>query len=117
MPMELCLEFVAVVGANRRYTEGELLYHMVDEVNGILLCVSLVDFQSADPGCVVNGGILEATHLLLFRIFEVEELHINLDVMAGYLFLVALRQHGPLPGVARQAIEAVAQEYVSHTPL
>jgi hypothetical protein len=39
---------------------------------------------------------------------------VNARRMAGHLFFVALCQHGALLGIARQAVEAVAQQYVTN---
>src|SRR5262249_41635074 len=80
-------------------------------VDGILLRVALVNLQRADARGIIDGGVLEAAHLLFVLVVEVEELDIDLDVVARHLFLIPLREDGTLPGIAWQAVEAVAQQH------
>lgn len=90
VPVALRLEFVAVVDANVADAEWELLDYIVNAIYGVLLRVPLINLQSPDARRIVNGRVLEAAHFLLLIIFEDEELHIYLDVMAGHLFFVEL---------------------------
>jgi hypothetical protein len=64
MPMKFCLEFMAVIGADRVNAKRKSLHHMIDEINCIGLGVALVNFQSSDSGGVINGCVLETSHLL-----------------------------------------------------
>ena len=61
MPVELGLEFMPVVCPDLPDPEWECSNHMVNEVDGIGLGVALVDFEGADTGCVIDGGVLKAT--------------------------------------------------------
>lgn len=71
MPVEQGLEFMAVVSADRRDAEGELLDHVVDEVHGVLLRVAGIDLQRADAGRVVDSRVLVAPHGLAGSVGEV----------------------------------------------
>jgi hypothetical protein len=66
MPVEFGLELMAIMGPHCMDTEGELLYHIVDKINGLSLGVLLADLQGPDAGSVINGGILKpsAPHAL-----------------------------------------------------
>ena len=54
-----------------------------------LACVFLVDFKCSDPCRVINGCVLETPHLFAAFSFEGQELNVNLDLMAGHLFVVS----------------------------
>ena len=45
-----------------RIRSGKLLDDIVDEGDGIVLGVSVVDFERADTGGIIDGGILIALH-------------------------------------------------------
>ena len=64
MPVEFRLEFVAVVGADFADPEWEFFDDVVCEIDGVGLRVLVIDFESANAGCVVDSGILEAPDLL-----------------------------------------------------
>ncbi len=49
----------------------------------------LIDFERPDAGCIVNGGIFEATDFLAALVNKAEEFDIYLDVMARHLSVVA----------------------------
>ena len=60
MPMELSLELVSVVGADRTNPEREHFHYVIDEIDGAMLRVEGIDFQGPDPGGVVDCGVLES---------------------------------------------------------
>lgn len=64
MPVKLGLELMPVVGANGMDTKRKLADEVVDERDGILLIMPLVDFERADPSGVVDGRVLVAPHAL-----------------------------------------------------
>ena len=76
MPVEVGLEFVAVVRAYAVEAEGEALDHLVDERDHCGLGVFLVYLQSPDPGRIVDGGVLEAPDLVSGLIDQLQELHV-----------------------------------------
>lgn len=92
VPVESRLELVAIVRANRADPEREALDDVVGEVDRVGLVVLLVDLQRSDARRVVDCCVLEASYLGPARVNEVEELHVDLDVMPGDLLLVA--DHG-----------------------
>lgn len=96
MPVEQGLELVTVVGADHRGAEGELLDNIINEVDGVLLRVPLVDLQRPDAGGVVDGGVLEAPHRLCRLVREDQELYIDLDMMARHLLLIPLPELHPV---------------------
>ena len=55
MPMELDLELVPSIGSNSFDAEGELADDVVDDAG---LGVMLLDLESPDAGCIINGGVL-----------------------------------------------------------
>jgi hypothetical protein len=64
VPVELGLELVPVVRPHLADTEWEALDDVVEEVDGIGLCVPAVDLQRPDAGGVVDGGVLIAFYRL-----------------------------------------------------
>jgi hypothetical protein len=60
----------------------ETLDDVVDEVDRVRLGVLLVDAQGADARGVVDRRVLEAPYLAALGILEMQELHVDLDVVA-----------------------------------
>ena len=82
-------EFGSVICLDDLDHEGESLEHVVDELDGRLLVEGPVDTQHAEPGAVVDGGELEV--LLVGRSLDgLDELHVDLDLVARELLLVTL---------------------------
>ena len=84
--------------------EGELLEDVVDELDRGLLVVAGVDPQHPDAGAVVDRG--ELVVLLARAADRLEELHVDLDPVAGQRLLVAL------PTVGRGACSAASRQPV-----
>jgi len=100
MPMELGLELVPVVRADRADAEREARDHVVHEPDSVVLRMADVDFQRADARRVVDCRVLKAAHRLALGVCEGEELDVDLHVVAGDLFLVPVPEHRPLGRVA-----------------
>ena len=92
--MERALELGAVVRLDDLDGEGELGQHVVDELHGALLGVAFIDPQDTNPGAVIDGGELVVALLTTARTGagrqRFDELHVDLDPVAGELLLVAL---------------------------
>lgn len=112
VPVELRLGLMAVVRPDGVDAEGETLDDVVDEADRVRLGVLLVDAQRADPGGIVDCSVLEAPHLVAFRILQMQELDVDLHVVAGDLLLVAHARHRALVAARRQAVDAVPDEHV-----
>lgn len=83
-----------------------LLDDVINEVDGVGLGMFLVDLERPDAGCLVDGGILEASDLLTLLSDESQELGAYLDRRPGcYSALCGFCGHG-----ARQQVEAMALE-------
>lgn len=65
-----------------------LLDDVIDEVDGVGLGMFLVDLERSDAGCLVDGGILEASELLTLLSDESQELGAHLDRRPGTCFIV-----------------------------
>ena len=59
VPVELRLELMAPVRADRVNPEGELLDKVINEVTGISLVVTGVDLESAYPRRVIDCSLLK----------------------------------------------------------
>ncbi len=46
---------MAAVGSDAAYPERELLHHVVDEVDGVGLCVTAVDLQRPNSRGIIDG--------------------------------------------------------------
>ena len=108
VPVEFGLEFMAVFSAYFKYSNGKLFDDVIDEADGVCLGVFLVDFEGSDPGRIIDGGILEPTHLFVSFSFEGQKLNINLALMAGHLFVVSFGVQLAHPCASWKSIEAVA---------
>ena len=102
VPVEQGLPFMSPIGTDRVDAEGELLDHVVDEVDRVLLIVPWVDLQGADPRGVIDGRVLIAADLAIVFRLQRQELHIHLDLMIRHLFGVAARVDRATPHIARQ---------------
>jgi hypothetical protein len=86
MPMKLSLKLMASVCPNRMDAEREFLNHIINELYGIMLIVTWVDFNRPDPGSIVNRRVLKASDSMALKVPQGDKLNINLDVMAGDFF-------------------------------
>jgi len=53
VPLELSLELVTAIRADRVNAKGELLDDVVDELDCVHLVVPVVDLQCSHPSCVI----------------------------------------------------------------
>jgi hypothetical protein len=86
MPMKLGLKLMASVCPNRMDTEREFLNHIINELNGILLIVTRIDFHRPDPSGIVNSRILKTSDSVAIKVPQRNKFDINLNVMAGDFF-------------------------------
>ena len=108
MPVELCLEFMAVI---RTYlAEREPGDHGIDEVDRVCLVVSVVDFQGTDARGIVDCGVLVTLDGFPVFAIEFQELDVHLDLVAWDLFLITLGVDLADARAAWQSAEAVALE-------
>ena len=63
MPVEVSLPFMASIRPDCVNAERKLLDDVVDEINGTLLVVLLVDLKRTDPSGVIDGRVLIAPDL------------------------------------------------------
>jgi hypothetical protein len=90
MPMKLGLKLMTVVCPNGMDPEREFSNHIVDETASIFLGMPGIDLEGSDTGRIIHGGILKTANLLPISLYEIEKLHIKLDLMTWNVFLVAL---------------------------
>ena len=96
MPMESGLKLMAVIGSYGVDAEGKSLDDMVDELDSCLLVVALVDFQGSDTCRIIDSGILVPFHSSSLSIFQLQELHIHLNVVSGNHFGIPLGMQSTL---------------------
>ena len=94
VPVEQRLELVATVGADGVDPEWEPLNHVVDEVDGVLLGVPVVNLERADAGGVIDRRVLKPPDPSSALCLEIQEGYVDLDVMAGNLLFVAVSVNG-----------------------
>ena len=104
------MELMAAVCAHRVNAERKRPGHIVCEGDGVLLCGSLVDAERADPGGVIDRRVLLATDSLPGWLLEREELHVDLHVMPGDLFGIAMGMHGAPAHAIWQTAQPVAPQ-------
>jgi hypothetical protein len=88
VPVEGGLEFCAVVGLDDLDWEGQLLEDVVDEADRGGLVEPVVDAQDPQPDAVVDRG--ELVVLAPHAGDGGDELHIDLDPVAGLRLLIPL---------------------------
>jgi len=106
--MEFSLELMAIISSNGIDSEWEFSDNIIHEINRILLCMPLINFQSANSRCVINGGILETPDFLTFFNFKIKKLHINLYMMSRHLFFITNCRNRSFSLTVWQAIQVVA---------
>ena len=112
VPVEFGLEFVAVIGANGIDAEREFGDDVIHEVDRILLRVPFINLQGANTGGIIDCRVLEIPDLAALLSLEIEEFHIDLHVVPRHLFLITNSGNRPFALPIRQAIEAMALQYV-----
>jgi hypothetical protein len=85
-PVKLGLKLVASVCSDRMDTKGKFFNHIINELDGILLIVTRLNFHGPDPGCVINGRILKASDSAPLKVPERDEVNVYLDMMTRNLF-------------------------------
>ena len=88
MPVELGLEFGAIVGLHDLDAKRQPASHLVDEPDGRSLIAGVIDLEHTDPGAVVDGR--ELVEALLRSRDALEELHVHLQAVTRLGLLVAL---------------------------
>ena len=117
MPVKLSLEFVSVVGPNSMNAKRESFDHMIDKINGILLCMSIIDFKCPYPRGIINGCVLESSDFSSFFAFQFEELDINLYVMTRNLLFIAMCQYRSTPFIPGKTIDSMPLQYSIYSDL
>jgi len=110
MPVEECLKLVSSVGTDRVNAKRELLDHVVDEIDCILLGVARVDLESGDSRRVINRGVLKPPDDPAVSLLQVEERDVDLNVMSGYLICVSMRVNRASADTAWEPVEPVSLE-------
>jgi hypothetical protein len=80
--MEERLELVAAIRAEGSDSKRELFHDVIDEVDGIGLRVTLVDFQRSNSRRVIDGRVLVAPYWRSLLSLQSQELHVYLHVVA-----------------------------------
>jgi hypothetical protein len=115
VPVEQCLELMTSIGSNRVDAERELLYHVIDKINSVFLCMLPVDLESPDASGIVDCRVLKTTDLFPCGRFKREELHVHLDLMPGDSFRVPTCVNRPAPHVPRQATQTISDQRTINT--
>ena len=84
--MELSLEFSAVIRLYHHSSKRQSGEDIVDELNGCSLIVSFVHPQDPKSSAIIDGSVLIVS-LPCTRDLR-QELHINMDSAAGFLFFM-----------------------------
>ena len=115
MPVELRLELVTAIGADRVDPEGELSDDVAHEVYCVLLSMPAIDLERPYARRVIDGRVLEPADCLALGIDERKELDVDLDVVAGHLFLVAV-EASDAPGalITGKDIHPIALKNIVH---
>jgi hypothetical protein len=88
MPMELRLEFCAVVGLHDMHPKWQTPQHLVDELDGRALVARVEDLEDPNPRAIVNGCELKQSPACAGN--PLEELHVDLQAMPWRELLVSL---------------------------
>ncbi len=91
MPVKFGLKFMAVIRTNCMNAKRKFMNYVVNEINGVLLGMLIVNFQRPYPGRIIDGRILESSGFIALLIPEIKEFNIHLNMMARKLFFVTVR--------------------------
>lgn len=108
MPLELRLEFMAIIRADHLNTKLKLFNHVIDKVDCIYLSMFFLDLERSNARRVVNSSILITLDLVAILSPEDKKLNVNLDVVTGNRIVVAFCVDLPYTRTARQPAHAVA---------
>ena len=98
VPIEIGLEFMAIVGPHLADPEGGPGNDVVDEGDRIGLGVPVVDLERPDAGRIINGGVLVALDRLAVFSLKDQKLHVDLDLVPGDLLVGTIRKSmAPMP--------------------
>lgn len=86
--MEGLTEFLATVGSHLLDFDGQLREHMVDGLDGGLLVVIRMGPHGAQPGAVIDRGVLAMALLPGGPAQRLNEFHVNLQLVARSLLLI-----------------------------
>lgn len=86
--MKAGLEFGAVVSLDKVDLEGQLLEDGVEKPDCGLLVEAVEDLENAEPGAVIDGGVLVV--LLAHALDRLDELDVDLNCVAWLPLLLAL---------------------------
>src|SRR5688572_26823565 len=108
VPMELRLEFCAVVGLHDMDAKWQTPQHLVDELDGGALVARVEDLEDPNPRAIVNGGELEQSPARAGN--PLEELHVYLQPMPWRDLLVSLPAFAirPMLLICRQTTHPVS---------
>ena len=73
---------MAAVCSDRMDTEREFFNHIINELDGVLLTMTRIDFHGPDPCGIINGCVLKASDSIPLKVPESDEFDVDLDVMA-----------------------------------
>ncbi len=91
MPVEFCLPLMPTIRAHCMDAERKLVDDVVDEIDGALLVMPLIDLQRTNSSGIVDRSVLIPAKLAPFLADQSQELDIDLDVMTWYLFGIPSR--------------------------
>ena len=110
--MKFGLEFVAIVGTNSIDAERKFGDDVIHKVDRILLRMPFINLQGADACRIIDCRLFEISYFSALLGLEIKEFHVDLHVMARHLFLIADGRNRPFALPIRQAIHAMALQYV-----
>ena len=110
VPMELRLEFCAVVGLHDMYAKWQTAQYLVDELDGSALGAGVEDLEDSNPRAIVNRRELEQSPAGTWN--SLKELHIYLQAMPWDELLVALPASAirAMLLIGRQTIHPVSRQ-------
>ncbi len=107
VPVEERLELVTAVRPDGADPKGELLHHIVDEVDGVGLGVAAVDLQGPYTRGIVDRRVLVTAYRCPLLSLQSQELDVYLDVVAGFSLFVAVGVYGPSSDALGQSAQPV----------
>jgi hypothetical protein len=107
MPMKEGLELMTSIRADCVDAKGELVDDIVDELDRVVLIVTVVDLERPDSSCVIDGSVLKATHSMPSWSLETHNLHVCLNMMTRDLLGVSVGVDSSSPHMARKPTDPV----------
>ena len=107
VPVELGLPYVPTIGSDRMDSGWKEIYDVIEEGNGVYLCMVRVDHQRAYPCRVIDSRVLIAAHSPAVSSPDLRYIDVHLHLVSRHGLGVAMRVQCPPVRLVWQLANAI----------